>query len=217
MYQKIKRNSLIERALKRETNDIRVLPREIILSEIESPNPLQKRVLELSENFDFVNFLLGMSDIETAIGVITPKQVLFLECRLVDVDAHAYNFQALYDAIYDYKINIIPVRREDEPWQTRVMKDSNIVIQLTKFGDFYLWCPENVNDFQLSSLQQINELLKRVQRINSHLFKQLFLDLNAYVLVKDGEELCLDLCENNMDLLLKVLKSKFNFSAHKKK
>ena len=200
MYQKIRRNDLINQAIKREIHEERELPEETILLQTSHPNLLQQRILELNQSFELVGFLMGDSDVETAIGIITPKQYLFLECELVDTDYHGYNFQALYDAIYDSKITIIPIKNT-HTWQEVVMNDGNIVIQLTKYGDMYIWSPEEINDFQLSSLRKLSEQMESIQRISSSTFQELFLDVHAWVRVADGKEDSIELEDATLDHL----------------
>lgn len=201
MYQKIKRNDLIERAWKEEKKGERILPKEQILSHITNPNSLQERILELNQSFNLTNFLMGKTNIETAIGLITKNQTLFLECDLVDTDNHAYNFQALYDSIYDSSTIIIPIKNKST-WQEIVMQDSNIAIQLTKFGDLYLWCPEKINEHQLSSLRKMNEELKLIQEIYPDIFNQLFLDIHAWIGKEDGKEVSIEINQVSLDNLL---------------
>ena len=83
MYQKIRRNDLINQAIKREIHEERKLPEETILLQTSHPNLLQQRILELNQGFDLVKFLMGDSDVETAIGIITPKQSLFYNCTFI--------------------------------------------------------------------------------------------------------------------------------------
>lgn len=214
MFRKITRISLIEKALSFGIGEGRSLGDEIVLKELEEPTDLQKRILELNENFEFNRFFSDLTDIETAIEVITPKQNLIIECELVDNDNHGCNCQALYDAIYDSKINILPVRNNTSTWQQNVMNDGNIVIQITKFGDFYIWCPENITDFQLSSLQELNERLKKIQYSDLQSFQQLFLDIHAWILGGDETEKAVELLDDNIDLLIDTLT---NSVSHKKK
>lgn len=201
MYQKIKRNDLIERAWKEEKTAERTLPKERILSQIATPNSLQERILELNENFNLTNFLMGKTNIETAIGLITQNQAFFLECDLVDTDNHAYNFQVLYDAIYNPSKVIIPIKNT-RTWQEIVIEDSNIAIQLTKFGDLYLWCPEKINEHQLSSLRKMNEELKLIQEIYPDIFNQLFLDIHAWIGKEESKEVSIEINQVSLDNLL---------------
>ena len=209
MYQKIRRNDLIDQALKREIQEERKLPEETILLQTSYLNLLQQKILELNQGFDLVNFLMGDSDVETAIGIITPKQSLFLKCELVDTDHHGYNFQALYDAIYDFKITIIPIKNT-HTWQELVMEDGNVAIQLTKFGDLYVWCPEEIDTFQFSSLQKINEQLKFIQTITPGLLHQVFLDIHAWVRVADRKEASIELEDATLDRLFDYYSNVFH-------
>lgn len=214
MYQKIKRNDLIERAWKEEKIGERILPKEQILSQITTPNSLQERILELNENFNLTNFLMGKTDIETAIGLITPNQILFVECELVDTDNHAYNFQVLYDAIYNPSKVIIPIKNTST-WQEIVIEDSNIVIQLTKFGDLYIWCPETINEHQLSSLRKMNEELKLIQEIYPDILSHLFLDIHAWIGREDGKEVSIEINQVSLDNLLDYYEKHISLSFHK--
>ncbi len=206
MFEKIKRNDLIDQAIKRGVQEERELPEETILLETSHPNLLQQRILELNQVFNLTDFLMGDSDIETAIGLITPSQALFLECKLVDTDNHAYNFQALYDAIYDSKITIIPIKNI-HTWQELVMGDGNIAIQLTKFGDLYIWCPKQITDFQMASLRKISECLKSIHIFNPEVIDQVFLDIHAWIGKEEGGELSLEINQLSLDTLLDYYKN----------
>ena len=211
MFQKMRRDDLISKVLKVKEED-RKLGKENILVEMKNLNSLQKRVLELNQKFSFVDFLMGCSEVETAIGIITPQQSLFLECELVDNDQHAYNFQALYDAIYDSKPIILPFK-STKTWQELVMSDGNIAIQLTRFGDFYLWCPNTINSYQLNSLRKIHDKFKSIQIMNSGLFQFLLLDIHAWVVGDEGKDISVELENSSLDNLLEY----YEDSCKKKK
>ncbi len=201
MFQRIRKNDLINQSVNERAKDGRNLCEENVLIEMNNPDSLQQRILELNQRFNLIDFLLGESEVETAIGVITPKQSLFLECELVDTDHHAYNFQALYNAIYDANSAILPYKNKNT-WQEFVMQDGNIAIQLTKFGDFYLWCPEKIHLFQVQQLKKINEQLKSIQIINPGLINPVFLDIHAWVGIDDGKEISIELENASLDNLL---------------
>lgn len=201
MFQRIRKNDLINQSVNERAKDGRNLCEENVLIEMNNPDSLQQRILELNQRFNLIDFLLGESEVETAIGVITPKQSLFLECELVDTDHHAYNFQALYNAIYDANSAILPYKNKNT-WQEFVMQDGNIAIQLTKFGDFYLWCPEKIDEYQLNSLDDINKQLKSIQIVNPSLGHQVFLDIHAWVGIDDGKEISIELENASLDNLL---------------
>lgn len=201
MFQRIRKNDLINQSVNERAKDGRNLGEENVLIEMNNPDSLQQRILELNQRFSLIDFLMGESEVETAIGVITPKQSLFLECELVDTDHHAYNFQALYNAIYDANSTILPYKNKNT-WQEFVMQDGNIAIQLTKFGDFYLWCPEKIDEYQLNSLKEIDEQLKSMQMNHSILVQPVFLDIHAWVGIGNGKEISIELEDASLDYLL---------------
>ena len=187
MFRMIRRNDLISRRLKTGERTINKAD-EVILSELEHPNPLQAEILFLNNFFSFYQFFSGVTERETAIGIITPKQALLIECKLTDVDSHGYNFQALYDGIYDSEVDIIPVRDNTTCWQENVMEDGNIVVQMSKEDDILIWCPSEIDEFQLKALRKLSQSLQDFLVLIStsqHLQDIIF---NVHAIVKDGDE-----------------------------
>lgn len=204
MYKKRSIKSLLMKKLYSKEEERVAMDNEKILRESLELSDLEKEVLKLDRMFDLEKFLHGDSEVETGVCLITPFQSLCIESRLVESDNHGYNFQILYDAIYDGKVNILPIYSDIDSWQTIVMDNGNIAIQLTCFGDVYVWCPGVINKFQLRKLQELNEKLKKIDvKIKDHDYLQhLTMDVHGWVRMEDGEEISVELDDNTLDYLL---------------
>lgn len=204
MFKKISIKSLLNRKKYSKEEERKAIDNEKILGDSLELTDLEKEILRLNKSFNLVSFFHGDSEVETGVGVITPYQSLCVECKLAESDDHGYNFQVLYDTIYDNKVSVLPVDRFMGSWQTIAMADGNIAIQLTGYGDCYIWCPSVINDFQLKILQDLNEKLKELDILISEddSFKHKMMDVYCCVRMEDGEEISIDLDDNNIDFLL---------------
>ncbi len=116
MFKKVSIKTLLNRKMYSKEEERKAIDNEKILRDSLELNDLENEVLRLSKGFNLVSFFHRDSDVETGVGVITPYQSLCVECQLAETDDHGYNFQVLYDTIYDSKVNVLPVEKYMDSW-----------------------------------------------------------------------------------------------------
>ena len=168
----------------------------------------QQRLSDEIEKFDLDEFLHNNGASDAAIGLITSEQTVFCDTYVREEDdIHVGNHQRTMGDIYETLFGdgekiLFP---GDYIWQDKVLSDGNVVIQFVNDditeSRTLIWLPDNIDEYQLEQLKDLNNQVKQIIDNDSDYFSQ-----NPRIFSINYKN---DIFEytNNIDSLIEMLES----------
>lgn len=178
-------------------------------------NDVQAGVSRKHHYFDLEKFMNGGYNVDAAVCLITPLQVVMTDCYkkndYIGFYTHEDTMKEIYGAVY-HGNEVILNKKWGMAWPCEVIKDSNICMQICNSftkdssNDIVISIPNMISIEQYNALVSFNDYIKKIYngKKNDFDLKPMNFKFSKTNNSKDADVVC----NNNIDAVLEVVRDR---------